>query len=131
MLSAREIDRLVNTDRDTYPMNTECAVCEMSWGQHSGEICPMCRVCHDRACAHVAACTVCSTALNSDSMCAEGIKLAKARHGFNHATQLEAPREDLVEIDVREGDPRRWTLHREGVTRFLPKLECDPVQFDA
>lgn len=128
MLSNREIDHAVNVDRSTFPINTECAVCGMDWGQHSGMICPICSVCSDRAAVHIANCSTCSTAVTLAGMCDQGKELARARHGFNH---ISDPREDLVEIDVREGDPRRWTLHRLGVSTFLPLLVSDPMHFDA
>lgn len=127
MKTAREIEKAVSVDRDTYPLNTECAICGMIWGAHSGEICPICSICHQAAAAHVASCAVCLVAHNSLQMCDEGRALAKRRHGFSHVTDPV----NTIEIEVREGDPRRWSLCRGGVTTFLPLLPTDPIHFDA
>jgi len=127
MKNSREIDRAVNVSRETYPINTECAVCGMIWGAHSGEICPICSVCHQAAAAHVASCSICTAAHNSLQMCAQGQDLAKRRHGLSHTPDPQ----NSIEIEIREGDPRRWSLCRAGVTTFLPLLDPSAMQFDA
>ena len=51
-LSRRDIERAIIAKRDTYPPQTECAVCGEMWVAHNGELCPICSICNTHGLRH-------------------------------------------------------------------------------
>ena len=54
-MTRREIEKAISAKRDTYPGNTECAICGELWYAHNGELCPKCSICGHHALRHVVA----------------------------------------------------------------------------